>query len=577
MKSMIVALLGTLVATLALAQDPAAPTRPGNSPWWQGALIYEIYPRSFQDSDGDGTGDLNGITQRLDYLQMLGVDAIWITPFYPSPQVDFGYDIADYEAIDPQFGTLADFDHLISEASKRHIRVLLDMVLNHTSNQHPWFIAAASSRTNPKHDWYVWNDGKLDATGQRMPPNNWRSIFGGSSWEWVPGVQQYYYHEFYIQQPDLNWRNPKVEQAMFGALQFWLDRGVAGFRLDAVTRLFEDVRLRDNPQVAGLDDLGRPRVKDLYTDNLPEVHDTMRRLRHMIDQYPGDRVLIGETYLPDTKALDQWYGGSRHDELQLPMDMQFGFINKLDAGTFRKRLEEIYTQVHGSEPLLAFDNHDNTRSWERYGDGVHDGEIARLLATLLLTSKATAVLYQGQELGMRTATPQRKEDVRDPVGISNWPTNKGRDGERTPMQWDSSNRQAGFTTNPMPWLPVQKDYASINASSELAAPDSLLNWYRTLITLRRAQPALQAGSLILLDRHNPSILSYARTDAHGEAILVALNMSGTWQTAVLDLRHSGIRGRKLQTLLASPAEMAEVQSVRHIELPPFGSWVGALQ
>jgi alpha-glucosidase len=577
MKSMIVALLGTLVATLALAQDPAAPTRPGNSPWWQGALIYEIYPRSFQDSDGDGTGDLNGITQRLDYLQMLGVDAIWITPFYPSPQVDFGYDIADYEAIDTQFGTLADFDHLISEASKRHIRVLLDMVLNHTSNQHPWFIAAASSRTNPKHDWYVWNDGKLDATGQRMPPNNWRSIFGGSSWEWVPGVQQYYYHEFYIQQPDLNWRNPKVEQAMFGALQFWLDRGVAGFRLDAVTRLFEDVRLRDNPQVAGLDDLGRPRVKDLYTDNLPEVHDTMRRLRHMIDQYPGDRVLIGETYLPDTKALDQWYGGSRHDELQLPMDMQFGFINKLDAGTFRKRLEEIYTQVHGSEPLLVFDNHDNTRSWERYGDGVHDGEIARLLATLLLTSKATAVLYQGQELGMRTATPQRKEDVRDPVGISNWPTNKGRDGERTPMQWDSSNLQAGFTTNPMPWLPVQKDYASINASSELAAPDSLLNWYRTLITLRRAQPALQAGSLILLDRHNPSILSYARTDAHGEAILVALNMSGTWQTAVLDLRHSGIRGRKLQTLLASPAEMAEVQSVRHIELPPFGSWVGALQ
>ncbi|MGA3158156.1 MAG: alpha-glucosidase, partial [Steroidobacteraceae bacterium] len=574
MKSMFVALLGTLVATLALAQDRAVLTPPGNSPWWQNALIYEIYPRSFQDSNGDGTGDLSGITQRLDYLQTLGVDAIWITPFYPSPQVDFGYDIADYEAIDPQFGTLADFDRLISEAGKRHIRVLLDMVLNHTSNQHPWFIDAASSRTDPKHDWYVWNDGKLDATGQRVPPNNWRSIFGGSSWEWVPAVQQYYYHEFYIQQPDLNWRNPKVEQAMFAALQFWLDRGVAGFRLDAVTRLFEDIRLRDNPQVPGLDDLGRPKVKDLYTDNLPEVHDTMRRLRQMVDQYPGDRVLIGETYLPDTKALDQWYGGSRHDELQLPMDMQFGFINKLDAGTFRKRLEEIYTQVHGSEPMLVFDNHDNTRSWERYGDGVHDDQIARLLAALLLTSKATAVLYQGQELGMRTASPQRKEDVRDPVGISNWPTNKGRDGERTPMQWDSSNPQAGFTTNPMPWLPVQKDYHSINVSSELAVPDSLLNWYRTLIALRRTQPALREGSVVLLDRHNPNVLSYARIDTHGKAVLVALNMSATEQTAALDLRHTGISGEKLQTLLAAPAGMREVQSVQHVELPPFGSWVG---
>jgi alpha-glucosidase len=574
MKSIILALLGTLFAALSLAQERPVPPAPGDLPWWKNALIYEIYPRSFQDSNGDGTGDLNGITQRLDYLQALGVDAIWITPFYPSPQVDFGYDIADYEAIDPQFGTLADFDRLISEAGKRHIRVLLDMVLNHTSNQHPWFIDAASSRTNPKHDWYVWNDGKLDAAGQRVPPNNWRSIFGGSSWEWVSGVQQYYYHEFYVQQPDLNWRNPQVEQAMFGALQFWLDRGVAGFRLDAVTRLFEDPRLRDNPQLPGLDDLGRPKLQDLYTDNLPEVHGTMRRLRQMVAKYPGDRVLIGETYLPDTRALDDWYGGARHDELQLPMDMQFGFINKLDADTFRKRLEEIYTQVHGSQPLLVFDNHDNTRTWERYGDGVHDERIARLLATLLLTSKATAVLYQGQELGMRTATPQRKEDVRDPVGISNWPTNKGRDGERTPMQWDTSNPQAGFTTNPMPWLPVQKDYASINVSSELAAPDSLLSWYRALIALRHARPALHAGSVVLLDRHNPSVLSYARVGAHGEAILVALNMSAVEQTAVLDIRGAGIRGGKFKTLLASPAGMAEIQSARHIELPPFGSWVG---
>jgi alpha-glucosidase len=451
------------------------------------------------------------------------------------------------------------------------------MVLNHTSSQHPWFIDAASSRTNPKHDWYVWNNGKLDAAGQRMPPNNWHSIFGGSSWEWVPGVQQYYYHEFYIQQPDLNWRNPQVEQAMFGAMQFWLDRGVAGFRLDAVTRLFEDIQLRDNPPLPGLDDLGRTRLQDLYTDNLPEVHDTMRRLRQMVNKYPGDRVLIGETYLPDAKALDQWYGGARHDELQLPMDMQLGFINKLDATTFRQRLEEIYTQMHGSQPILVFDNHDNDRSWDRYGDGAHNEQIARVIATLLLTSKATAVLYQGQELGMRTATPQRKEDVRDPVGISNWPTNKGRDGERTPMQWDASSPQAGFTSNPMPWLPVQKDYDSINVSSEIAAPDSLLNWYRKLIALRRAQSALRVGRVVLLDRHNPSVLSYARIDARGEAVLVALNMSAAEQTAVLDLRHTGIRGGKLRTLLASPAGMSAVETVQQIELPPFASWVGAVE
>jgi alpha-glucosidase len=575
MKNTVIALLGTLLAVVALAHDAPVAAAP-DAPWWRNALIYEIYPRSFQDSDGNGTGDLNGITSRLDYLERLGVDAIWITPFYPSPQVDFGYDIADYEAIDPQFGTLADFDRLILEARKRHIRVLLDMVLNHTSDRHPWFLEAASSRTNPKHDWYVWNDGKTDAAGNRMPPNNWLSLFGGPAWEWVPGIQQYYYHEFYPQQPDLNWRNPQVEQAMFGAMQFWLDRGVAGFRLDAVTRLFEDARLRDNPSMPGLDDLGRAKLRDLYTDNLPEVHDTMRRLRKMVSKYPGDRVLIGETYLADTKALDQWYGGARHDELQLPMDMQFGFINKLDADSFRQRLNEIYTQVHGSQPLLVFDNHDNTRSWDRYGDGVHDEQIARLIATLLLTSRATAVLYQGQELGMRTATPQRKEDVRDPVGISNWPTNKGRDGERTPMQWDGSDAQAGFTTSSMPWLPVQSDYESINVHSELAAPDSLLSWYLKLIALRRTQPALRASRVVWLDRYNSSVLSYARLDARGSAILVALNLSAAAQIVDLDLRDSGIHGGNLRTLMVSPANLPAVGSAHHIELAPFGTWVGAL-
>jgi alpha-glucosidase len=273
-------------------------------PWWKHAVVYEIYPRSYQDSTGDGIGDLNGITSRLDYLQKLGVDAIWIAPMYPSPQVDFGYDISNYESVDPQYGTLADMDRLIAEGQKHHVRILLDMVLNHTSDKHQWFIEASSSRTNPKHDWYVWNDGiPADSAGvtpyqkrfehdgpngKVVPPNNWISGFGGSAWEWVPAVRQFYYHEFYKQQPDLNWRNPAVEKAMFGSMQFWLDRGIAGFRLDAIPSLFEDLQLRNNPELGGINAQGDPNVGNTYTDNLPEVHDVIRRMRAMIAKYPGD-------------------------------------------------------------------------------------------------------------------------------------------------------------------------------------------------------------------------------------------------------------------------------------------------
>ena len=291
------AALAALLACLASLRLPAAPATADVEPWWSHAVIYEIYPRSFQDSTGDGTGDLNGITQRLDYLQDLGVDAIWIAPIYPSPQVDFGYDVSDYEAVDALYGTLADFDRLLAEARRRNIRVILDMVLNHTSDQHPWFIDASRARDSRYHDFYVWSDGKLDAAGHPQPPNNWVSLFGGSAWEFVPAVGRFYYHRFYRQQPDLNWRNPEVEQAMFAAMRFWLDRGVAGFRLDAITELFEDAKLRDAPLLGGTNALGDPNLSDIYTKNLPEVHGVMRRLRAMVDTYPGDRVLIGETYL----------------------------------------------------------------------------------------------------------------------------------------------------------------------------------------------------------------------------------------------------------------------------------------
>ena len=322
-----------LLKSLALALCLLSPLTlfAADSTWWKHAVIYEIYPRSFQDSNGDGLGDLNGITSRLDYLQTLGVDAVWIAPMFPSPQVDFGYDVSDYESVDAQYGSLKDFDRLQAEAAKRHIRLVLDMVLNHTSDQHKWFVESASSRANSKADWYVWNDGipastagitplqkkyvHTGANGEVVPPNNWESYFGGSAWEWVPARGQYYYHKFYKQQPDLNWRNPAVEQAMFAAMRFWLDRGVAGFRLDAVPTLFEDTQLRNEVETGGNNKQGDPNLDDSKTNNLPEVHDVMKRMRAMVAKYPGDRVLIGETYLPNTAELDKWYGGEAHDEL----------------------------------------------------------------------------------------------------------------------------------------------------------------------------------------------------------------------------------------------------------------------
>jgi len=546
-------------------------------PWWKHAVIYEIYPRSFQDSNGDGIGDLNGITQRLDYLEALGVDAIWIAPMYPSPQVDFGYDISDYQNVDPQYGSLADFDRLLAEAGKRHIRVLLDMVLNHTSDQHPWFLEAARSRNSPRHDFYVWSNGKSGPAGERLPPNNWVSLFGGSAWRYLPAIDQFYYHMFYRQQPDLNWRNPQVEQAMFAAMRFWLDRGVAGFRLDAITTLFEDPKLRDEPALGGNNAQGDPILSDMYTNNLPEVHGVIRRMRAMIDGYPGARVLIGETYVPKTADLDPWYGGAQHNELQLPMDTLVGLGSKLDAGTFRQHLVEAATQLHHSQPLLVFDNHDNIRSWERFGDGAHNDAIARIVATLLLTSRATALLYQGEEIGQRTATPARVEDVRDPIGISGWPKEKGRDGERTPMQWDTSNAQAGFSTNPTTWLPVPPNYRTVNVQTEAADADSLLNWHRRLIALRRSNSALRSGRTVMLDQNNVSVLTYARVGAHGETILVSLNMSPQPQTLTLKAQAAGLSGTRCRTLLSSPGAIADARASQPVALPAFGAWVAALE
>ena len=584
-------LLTTTLAITALTL-PAVLRAQTQDPWWKHAVFYEVYPRSFQDSNGDGVGDLKGIQDRLPYLQKLGVDAVWIAPMYPSPQIDFGYDISDYEAVDPQYGTLADMDRLIAEGKRRHVKVILDMVLNHTSDKHKWFLDSASSRTNPHADWYVWNDGiptndpkvgpyqkKYEHEG-KVPPNNWESLFGGSAWEWVPARHQFYYHKFYKQQPDLNWSNPAVEKACFDAMRFWLDRGVAGFRLDAIPTLFEDPELRDEPVLAGSNAQGDPNLQEIYTTNLPKVHEVIRRMRKMSDSYPGNRVLIGETYLPNTEALNLWYGGAAHDELDIPMDMLLGFHgdrDKLDAAAFRARLTEADTLLNGSRPLFVFDNHDNVRSLDRYApEGASRTEkldIARILATILYTSRAAAMTWEGAEIGMETTPPTRVEDVKDPIGITGWPKEKGRDGERTPMQWDAT-KNAGFSTADKTWLPVAPDYKTVNVAVEQKDPASLLVFNEQLIALRRTNPALRNGTFTVLDPTNPNVLSYARSTPDGKSVLIALNFTNTPQTITLT---PPTTPKTIKTLLTSTPTLASTTTLTNITLPPYASWIATIQ
>jgi alpha-glucosidase len=539
-----------------------------NDPWWKHAVIYEIYPRSFQDSNGDGVGDMNGITSRLNYLRDLGVDAIWICPMYPSPLVDFGYDISDYTAIDPLYGTLADFDRLISEAKKRNIRVIMDFVANHTSDQHPWFKESRSSRTNPKRDWYIWRDGK----GPGQPPNNWLSWFGHSAWTFDPATNQYYYHYFYKEQPDLNWRNPQVRKAMYDVMRFWLDRGVAGFRIDAVSRLFEDPNLHDDPILPGKNSYGDPNIKHKYTDNLPEVHEVLREIRRIVDQYPGDPVLISEADEPNITELTKMYGNN--DEIQLPMDFQIADVNRLSATEFRRLLDEIDRNAAVGQPFYFFSNHDQARQWDRYGDGIHNDQIAKLMAALLLTTRATPLLYYGEEIGMRTTPPMRKEDVQDPIGKIGWPEEKGRDGERTPMQWDTSGN-AGFSTAAHTWLPVPPSSTEYNVAVESHDPYSILSFYKRALALRRSEPALKSGSYVPIDRNNRFVLSFLRKSAEGEdSVLIILNMTAEQRTLRFDIADEGIKQKTFMPLLTAPEIGSKEISIENLTVPPFGVYIG---
>jgi alpha-glucosidase len=548
-----------LVLLLAVSIPARPQTKPkaAADPWWKHAVIYEIYPRSFQDSNGDGMGDLNGITSRLDYLKDLGIDAIWITPFYPSPQIDYGYDISNYTAIDPDYGTMADFDRLVREAKKREIKVLMDFVMNHTSDQIAWFKESRSSKDNPKRDWFIWRDGKNGA-----PPNNWLSWFGGSAWTLDPKTNQYYYHYFYTEQPDLNWRNPQVRKAMFDVVRFWLDRGAAGFRVDAVSRLYEDPNLHDDPILPGRNAYGDPNIEHKYTDNLPEVHDTLRELRAVVDKYAGDPVLITEADEPNITELSKMYG-PKLDEVQLPMDFQIADVNELSAPKFRKLLDEVEHNPAGGQPEYFFGNHDQDRSWDRYGDGKHNDQIAKLMAALLLMPRATPQMYYGEELGMRTTPPARVEDVHDPIGKKGWPQEKGRDGERTPMQWDAG-KNAGFTTATKSWLWIPDSASQVNVATASKDPNSILNWYKKLLALRRSNSAIRGGSYETVNGDDPNVLSFLR-QSEGEIVLVALNMSGQAQTVSYKLKQTSGK-----VLLSAPALATESVTLNKVTVPAFG-------
>jgi alpha-glucosidase len=492
-------------------------TPPDTASWWRDGVIYQIYPRSFQDSDGDGNGDLPGITSRLDYLagseHSLGVDAIWLSPFYPSPMADFGYDVADYCDVDPVFGTLADFDALLAEAHRREIRVIVDLVPNHTSDRHPWFLESRSSRTNPKRDWYVWADPKPDGS----PPNNWRSAFVArqvEAWTLDPTTGQYYLHSFLREQPDLNWWNPDVREAFDGILRFWLDRGVDGFRIDVAHRMARDPDLRDNPErglppgehLKSWTDEDAPRDEDW-----PEVHEILRRFRRTLDAYDA-RMAIGEVFILDPNRLVRYYG--EHDD-ELHMAFNFSFLRApWSASALRDEVELLERLVPPSAwPDHTLSNHDNPRTVSRYapaGDVAVGRRRARLAALMLLTLRGTPFLYYGEEIGMAD-TPIPPERVLDVAG---------RDPERTPMPWDGS-RSGGFTTGE-PWLPMGAETGAVNVEAQGADPSSMLAFYRDVIRLRRSTPALRSGSYATVEGMPDDVFAYVR-EAAGERWFVALN------------------------------------------------------
>jgi alpha-glucosidase len=486
--------------------------------WWQKGVVYQIYPLSFADSNGDGMGDLQGIRSRLDHLVWLGVDALWISPFYPSPMADFGYDVSDYCGVDPRFGDLAEFDALLAEAHRRGLRVILDFIPNHSSDQHPWFIESRRSRSNDKRDWYIWRDPAPDGG----PPSNWLSEFGGSAWQLDAATGQYYYHAFLKEQPDLNWRNPRVREAMHGCLRFWLERGVDGFRIDAIHHLFKDEALTDNPPNPDYRAGMSPRRRHIrkYTTDLPEVQGAVRELRALVDGF-GERVLIGEAWLPFDRLMA--YYGPALDAFHLPFNFHL-IGTRWDAVALRAVIDEYEAALpQGAWPNWVLGNHDRSRLASRIGRAQ-----ARVAAVLLCTLRGTPTLYYGDELGM-IDVPIPPDAVQDPYEKNVPGLGLGRDPERTPMQW-SAEPNAGFGSA-RPWLPLSDDYATFNVEHERQDPASMLSLYRGLLSLRRARATLHIGDYASLDTP-PAVLGYVRSSG-GERDAVLLNLGASSERVAL--------------------------------------------
>ncbi len=488
--------------------------------WWQTGVIYQIYPRSFADSEGDGTGDLRGIISKLDYLEWLGIDAVWLSPIYPSPMADFGYDVSNYTDIHPMFGTLEDFDELVEEAHRRELKVILDFVPNHTSDEHPWFIESRKSRDNPKRDWYIWEDATPD--GGR--PNNWESNFGGPAWTWDEATGQYYLNSFDPKQADLNWRNPEVRGAMYDAMRFWYERGVDGFRIDVLNIIIKDEHLRDdpvNPDWKPGDDPGT-RNDRVYSEDRPEVHEVVKEMRELADSY-GERVLIGEIYLPVERLMA--YYGEKMDGVHLPFNFQLILLEEWTAESVRRIVEDYEALLpKGGWPNWVLGNHDQSRVASRIGP-----ERARLAQMLLLTLRGTPTVYYGDEIGMHDVEVLEHRIV-DPVG-KNQPES-GRDPARTPMQWDDS-RGAGFTTGD-PWLPIAEDANEINVAAQREDPGSMLEFFRRLIELRKEQPALHKGTYRSIETGNNAVFAYLR-EYEDQRVVVALNFGDEPQQVEITL------------------------------------------
>ncbi len=561
-----------------------------NSRWWQEAVFYQIYPRSFADEDGDGMGDFAGIIRQLDYLEHLGIDAIWLSPHYPSPQVDCGYDISDYIGVAPEYGTLDTFRAFLEGAHQRGIRVVLDLVLNHTSDQHPWFQASRSGRDHPKRDWYVWRDGRTGTDGERLPPNNWESSFTGSAWEYDPATDQYYYHHFLKEQPDLNWRNPEVRAAMWDVVRFWLDLGVDGFRLDAIATIYEHPDLPDHtsdmtlldlyavwataedPDV--LAELGREWERLFeYQFDLPEVHDLMKDLRQLVNGY-GDVVLIGE----DEKIA---YYGSGDDELHMVFNFELMRTRRLTPPQIRANQAERLAQLpDGAWPCNTLGNHDSPRVKSAFGDGVHDAELARLSLALLLTLRGTPFLYYGEEIGMVNRVLDSLEQFRDTLALRQYALavengfsedrafalvrKATRDVARTPMQW-SNAPNAGFSPAGVDtWLPVHPNYAEgVNVADQLDDPTSMLAFYRRLLAVRRSSPALRLGEYESVLEDGASCLAFLRR-VPDQLCLVVLNYTAQTQSLAPDLPY-----RVTEVMFSTPARSGPIDLVA-LTVAPYG-------